>query len=456
MFKAPLKKNLILFLIFVTCSGTETQSVNETSTTSTSSSSTTTTLLKEKLVSSDLEIGDCFEFVDDVEEYLNYDLKIKVLDCNDIHMNEVISVINYVATSETIFNDDQVPNLEIYDACVVSYEKKYNRPLGGTLTYIDWIGESENFETGSEYLCFVSTPNLTKGIDSFFTLNTSYQAYLDNFLETSKEISFGELKEGNCFNSRTPDVDFILNTLVDLRPCSLPHTDEIIAELWIPSEFVDTDEIEFWAFDSCYVLGAYYRSMEFLDEEKFGRFDIVVDYVFDDIKWQLGETSTIKCTVNVYPYQDYSFAWEKDYSMSDLASDLIYDYLAKPEEDEERIVLYCPYEDELLELGSYSEIAIFIQNPNTPLQSLFLTIDDLAGIHEVDLTPGLAANSIDNQQVIGLFYELYYLYFKSFTGFDSVDAIDSGQVVSYINSISAKYIDNTGQEYSDTCFIEES
>jgi len=416
---------------------------------------TTTTSVTEKSLTIDLEIGDCFEFVDNIEEYLNFEQKIKIQDCNEKHINEIITKINYVASPETQFNDDQVPNLEIYDACVESYETKFKRPLAGTLTYIDWIGQSENFETESEYFCFVSIPNLTKDRDSFFTSTTSYQVYLDNFLETSREISFGEIKESNCFNNRTPDVDLILNTLVDLRPCSFPHTDEVISEIEIPSEFVDTEEIDFWAFDTCYVLGTFYRSMEFLDEEKFGRFDIVVDYVFDDIKWQLGETSTIKCIVNVYPYQDYSFAWEIDYSMSDLAYDLIYNYLAEPEEGEERIVLYCPYEDELLELGSYSELAIFIQNPNTPFQSLTLTIDDIAGIHEVDLTPGLATNSIDEEQVIGLFYDMFYLYISSVTGYDSVEAIDSGQVDSYINSISAKFTDSTGQEYSNTCYVEE-
>jgi hypothetical protein len=451
MFKAPLKKNLILFLIFVTCSGTVTESVNEVQTTSTS-----TTQINEKLISQDLEIGDCFEFIDSVDEYLNFDLKINILNCNDNHTNEVITKINYAATSETVFNDDQVPNLEIYDACVESYESKFNRPLAGTLTFIDWIGENDNFESESEYLCFVSIPNLTKGVDYLFTSNTPYQIYLDNFLATSKEMRFDELREGSCFNNRTPNVDLILNTLVDLRPCSYPHTDEVIAELEIPSSFVDADEIDIWALDSCYVLGAFYKTMEFVDdEERFEQFEIYVDYVFDNVKWQLGETSTIKCVVNIYPYQDYSLAWEIDYSVSDLAYNLIYGYSAQPEEGEERIVLYCPDEDELLNLGTYSELFIFIQNPNTPFQSLILTIDDLAGIHEVDLTPGLATNLIDEEQVIGLIYDLYYLYIFSFTGFDSIDTIDSGQVTSFINSISAKFIDSTGQEYKNSCYVEE-
>ena len=42
------------------------------------------------------------------------------------------------------------------------------------------------------------------------------------------------------------------------------------------------------------------------------------------------------------------------------------------------------------------------------------------------------------------------------TGFESIDNIDSGQVDSFIKSISTTFTDSTGVQYSDLCYVEGS
>ena len=39
---------------------------------------------------------------------------------------------------ETSFNDDGIPNLEIYTECEDSYEARFGRNIGGTSTYLSW------------------------------------------------------------------------------------------------------------------------------------------------------------------------------------------------------------------------------------------------------------------------------------------------------------------------------
>lgn len=456
MLKASLKKNLIiLFLLCASCSSlsSDTEIDLSNSSTTTPILTSTTTVLINKAYAGDLEVTDCFEFSNNDLDYFTYEEEILIVDCNELHTNEVITMINFVRNEETVFNDDNVPNNDIYDLCIQSYFDKYNRPLAGTLTYINWIGDTSNFETESKYLCYITVPNLTRGTD-FYKSNISYQAYLEEFTSLSKEITFGELNRGSCFNNRTPDVKFINSSLVDLRPCSFPHNTEIIAELEIPDSFIDSEDIDFWAFDACFALGSFYQGLEFRDEERFNRLEILVDYVFDYIQWQLGETSTIKCFATVYPYQNFNFAWEKDYSIANLADDLLFGYLAEPEEGEDRIFLACPNEEELKERGSYSELFMYYQNPNAPINLLEVTISDKLGDHTVDLTESLESSGIHEEQVVGLFYEIYYLYIMSFTGYGSVDIIDSGEVSSFIKNISTTFRDSEGNEFTNSCFVE--
>ena len=450
-------KNFFYFfaILFIFCS---TNTAEITMDSSSQSTSTTIdipeTILVIKDTAADLEVGDCFEFDNDLLDYFSYEAKIEVKECNELHSYEIITVIDYKSTDETTFNDDQVPNLEIYDLCVDSYYEKYNRPIAGTLTFISWIGDTDNFEIQSDFLCFVTVPNITK--EERYTSNIPYQAYLEQFIDTSREITFAELERGSCFNNRTPDTDLINNSVVDLRPCSFPHNSEIVAVLDIPKDYVDSDDIDFWAFDACYTLDAFYRGLEYLEEERFYETEIYIDYVFDDIKWELGESTTIKCFATIYPYQNYSFTWEIDYSITELADDQLFGYIANPEEGENRIAIGCPSETELSNQGSYSEIFIYFQNPNPPIELLQVTISDILGEHIVDLTPSLRSTKLNNEEIVGLTYNIFYLYFMSNTGFESIDNIDSGQVDSFIKSISTTFTDSTGVQYSDLCYVEGS
>jgi len=456
MLKQAWKNFFYFFAIFFIFCSTNTAEI----TIDSSSQSTSTTIDIPETISvikdtaADLEVGDCFEFDNDLLDYFSYEAKIEVKECTKLHSYEIITVIDYKSTDETIFNDDQVPNIEIYDLCVDSYYEKYNRPIGGTLTFISWIGDTDNFEIQSDFLCFVTVPNLTK--EERYMSNIPYQAYLQQFMDTSREVTFAELERGSCFNNRTPDADLINNSIVDLRPCSFPHSNEIVAVFDIPKDYVDSDDIDFWAFDACYTLDAFYRGLEYLEEERFYETEIYIDYVFDDIKWELGESTTIKCFATIYPYQNYSFTWEIDYSITELADDELFGYLANPEEGENRIAIGCPSETELSNQGSYSEIFIYFQNPNPPIELLEVTISDIAGEHIVDLTPALQSTNLNNEQIVGLTYNIFYLYFMSNTGFESVENIDSGQVDSFIKSISTTFTDSNGLQYSDLCYVEGS
>ena len=442
-------------MFFIFCSTNTTEiTVNSSIQTTSTTSDIPKTIPVLKDTAADLEIGDCFEFDNNLLDYFTYEAKIEAKECTKLHSYEIITVINYKSTDETTFNDDQVPNLEIYDLCVDSYYEKYNRPIAGTLTFISWIGDTDNFEIQSDYLCFVTVPNLTN--EEKYMSNIPYQAYLEQFIQTSREITFGELERGSCFNNRTPDTDLINNSIVDLRPCSFPHSNEIVAVFEIPKDYVDSDDIDFWAFDACYTLDAFYGGLEYLEEERFYETEIYIDYVFDDIKWELGESTTIKCFATVYPYQNYSFAWEFDYSITELADEALFGYVANPEEGENRIAIVCPSEAELLNQGSYSEIFVYFQNPIPPIELLEVTISDIVGEHTVDLTPALQSTNLNNEQVVGLTYNIFYLYFMSITGFESIDIIDSGQVNSFIKSISTTFTDSTGVQYSDLCYVEGS
>lgn len=456
MLKQAWKNFFYFFAIFFIFCSTNTAEI----TIDSSSQSTSTTIDIPETISvikdtaADLEVGDCFEFDNDLLDYFSYEAKIEVKECTKLHSYEIITVIDYKSTDETAFNDDQVPNIEIYDLCVDSYYEKYNRPIAGTLTFISWIGDTDNFEIQSDFLCFVTVPNLTK--EERYMSNIPYQAYLQQFMDTSREVTFAELERGSCFNNRTPDADLINNSIVDLRPCSFPHSNEIVAVFDIPKDYVDSDDIDFWAFDACYTLDAFYRGLEYLEEERFYETEIYIDYVFDDIKWELGESTTIKCVATIYPYQNYSFTWEIDYSITELADDQLFGYLANPEEGENRIAIGCPSETELSNQGSYSEIFIYFQNPNPPIELLQVTISDILGEHIVDLTPSLRSTKLNNEEIVGLTYNIFYLYFMSNTGFESIDNIDSGQVDSFIKSISTTFTDSTGVQYSDLCYVEGS
>ena len=145
-----MKKFLVLILIFSACGGTEVIEEPVTTTiSSTTTTTTTTTTIPEKsefVTGSDLVIGDCFDLLEEGNlYYFSNDQELVKLPCNVEHSFEIITSINYQSTEETEFNNDGIPNLEIYDKCVDSYFDTFGREIGGTSTFISWLGEVSDF-----------------------------------------------------------------------------------------------------------------------------------------------------------------------------------------------------------------------------------------------------------------------------------------------------------------------
>ena len=146
-------------MFLVACNAnTESDIIQTTSTSSTTSSTSTSTVpevISEKLYASDLSVGDCFDYLDGDGYYFLDDYYVTRVPCDTLHSYEIISKINYSSNDDTIFGEDGVPNLEIYTACEKSYSEIFNRDIGGTSTYITWIGDLENFEEDDDYLSLI-------------------------------------------------------------------------------------------------------------------------------------------------------------------------------------------------------------------------------------------------------------------------------------------------------------
>ena len=203
-----MKKLIPLILLLSFCSvdsSTSSENSNSTSTilitSTTTSTSTTTTIFNtsEKVKGSELLVGDCFNNNDADGYYLSEETIIERVPCNTLHQFEVISVINYVSNEDTEFNNEGVPNLEIYNNCENSYTQKYGRDIGGTSTYITWIGNIEDFDTEQSYLCFVAIFDLLDGPQE---IDIAYEKFLyaktKNFV--SKKLS--DVDDGKLFQKK--------------------------------------------------------------------------------------------------------------------------------------------------------------------------------------------------------------------------------------------------------------
>ena len=110
------KKVIVFALLLAFCGGevqvTEEPEIKETTTTSTTTTSTTTTTtipLVQKIYASELQVGDCFNNNGDSGYYLESNALIELVPCDTSHQFEVVSFIKYVASEETSFNDDGIP-----------------------------------------------------------------------------------------------------------------------------------------------------------------------------------------------------------------------------------------------------------------------------------------------------------------------------------------------------------
>ena len=108
----------------------------------TTATSTTTTVFKvsEKVKGSELAVGDCFNNNSSDGYYLSEDTIIERVPCDNLHQFEVITTVNYVSNEETEFNNEGVPNLELYDTCEKSYLEKFNLTLNDVIS----VGDGAN------------------------------------------------------------------------------------------------------------------------------------------------------------------------------------------------------------------------------------------------------------------------------------------------------------------------
>ena len=117
---------MILLLLVSFCGGNaETTPAIEPSTTSTGVTSTKhlqRLLLQllfsgEEILASELKIGDCFNGNGAGGYYLDSAETFEKVPCDYPHEFEIVTSINYLSNTETDFNEEGVPNLEIYTQC---------------------------------------------------------------------------------------------------------------------------------------------------------------------------------------------------------------------------------------------------------------------------------------------------------------------------------------------------
>ncbi len=450
-----MKKFILLILLISFCSTDSSQVVDnsiQTSTTlSTSSTSTTTNvtsttlpeILSEKLYASDLTIGDCFDYLDGEGYYFAADYYVTRVPCDTLHSYEIISIINYSSNDDTIFGEDGVPNLEIYTACEKSYSEIFNRDIGGTSTYITWIGDLENFEEDDDYLCLVAVFDTLNGPQP---LSTNYQTYFNDKTQNFVSVDVNELVEGDCFWQRRPDVDLYFYTEVDKVPCNEVHSHEVVKIYELPYEIVDEDEMYYWTFKTCYEYGTLiYPLFYFEDLENDG---IRTFALFDEVAFTTGDQTTVSCISYAYDSQDRSRAEHKNISFADLFSSLYLepDGLSVPESG---ISLSCPYDYELEDDAYMSQYIITLKSLDIPVKKIEIKYVDNDKEFIVDLTDIYAFHGFDKFNTSVAIYESWYFYFLSNRDLEAINNLSDG--TDYLESVDLVVTDNEDNIYESSC-----
>ena len=439
-----------IFLIFIVACTNDVESQIEitttTSSTSTTVSVTSTTLseiLSEKLYASDLTIGDCFDYLDGEGYYFLADYYVTRVSCDTPHTYEIISEINYSSNEETIFGEDGVPNLEIYTACEKSYSEIFERDIGGTSTYITWIGDIKNFEEDDDYLCLVAVFDTLNGPQS---LSTNYQTYFNDKTQNFVSVDVNELVEGDCFWQRRPDVDLYFYTEVDKVPCNEVHSHEVIKIYELPNEIVDEDEMYYWAFKTCYEYGTLiYPLIYFEDLENDG---IRTFALFDEVAFATGDQTTVSCISYTYDSQDRSRAEHKNISFADSFSSLYLepDGLSVPESG---ISLSCPYDYEIEDDAYMSQYIITLKSLGIPVKKIEIKYVDNEEKFIVDLTNIYAFHGFDKFNTSVAIYESWYFYFLSNRDLEAINKLSDG--TDYLESVDLVVTDNEDNIYESSC-----
>jgi len=429
-------------LILSACSGSEIAEEPVTTTASTTTTTTTTIPEESEFVSgSDLVIGDCFDLLE--EGYLYYfsnDQEFVRLPCNKEHSFEIIMSINYQSTEETEFNGDGHPNLEIYDKCVESYFDNYGREIGGTSTYISWLGDISDFTIEKEYKCIVGVFDYVNG-PTYLTI--TYKNYLKEHQSTLLQKNLYSLSEGDCFWNRSYDVDFTYYQIVDVTSCSDVHSHEIIKIHKYPENLTEESEILLWSFEVCESLEATYKVLTYLIDE-YEDFDLHIDYVSDDIAFKLGDQNEVYCIAQL---KNGETMWHKDNWFVSQFKTWIVDF-ENPFEEGSAVGLTCPSEEEFLSDGATNSHLTFLEIENRPIQSVELIYTENEVEYTADLTSGYQINDFLNLSYFASIYDSSFIFILSDRNIEDLKSFYEGK---YINNLKLKVVDNLGEIYETGC-----
>ena len=440
-----MKKLLVAVLIVCSCGGSQVaeEAVPTTLSTTTTSSTTTTTTPEEPefITGSDLIIGDCFDLLEEGNLYyfLN-DQEFVKLPCNVEHSFEIITSINYQSTDETEFNNDGIPNLEIYDKCVDSYFDTYGREIGGTSTFISWLGEVSDFTVDKEYKCLVGVFDYVNG-PTYLTI--TYENYLYQKKSTLIQKNLYSLGEGDCFWNRSYDVEFTYYQTVDVTSCSDVHSQEVIKIHKYPEDLTAKDEIEIWSFKVCESLEANYKVLTYLLDE-YEDLDLHIDYVFDDIAFELGDQNEVYCVAQL-KYGETM--WHKNDSLVSNFKTSIKDF-ENPFEDGSTVRLSCPTEEEFLGKETTSSHIISLEIENRPIQSIELIYNENEVQYTADLTSGHQINDFLNLSYSVSLYDSLFIFILSNRNIENLESFFEG---TFIKTLKLKVIDNLGEIYENNC-----
>ena len=442
-------KKIILLIFIVACTNnveSQEEPTTTTSSTSTTTSVTSTTLpeiLSEKIYASELKIGDCFDYLADEGYYFSADYYVTRVPCDVLHSYEILSTINYSSNEDTIFGEDGVPNLEIYTACENSYSEIFERDIGGTSTYITWIGDLENFEEDDDYLCLVAVFDTLNGPQY---LSTNYQTYFTDKTQNFVSVDVNELVEGDCFWKRRPDVDLYFYTEVDKVPCNEVHSHEVVKIYELPNEIIDEDEIDIWTFKTCYEYGTLiYPLIYFEDLENDG---IRTFALFDEVAFATGDQTTVSCISYAYGSQDRSTAEHKNISFVDSFSSLYLepDGMSVPESG---ISLSCPYDYEIEDDAYMSPYIITLKALDIPIKKIEITYVDNDEEFIADLTDIYTFHGFDEFNTSVAIYESWYFFLLSNRDLEAIANLSDG--TDYLETINLVVVDNLDNVYESSC-----
>ena len=248
------------------------------------------------------------------------------------------------------------------------------------------------------------------------------------------------------FWKRRPDVDLYFYTEVDQVPCNEVHSHEVVKIYELPNEIVDEDEIDYWAFKTCYEYGTLvYPLIYFDDLENDG---IRTFALFDEVAFATGDQTTVSCISYAYGSQDRSAAEHKNISFVDSFSSLYLelDGLSVPESG---ISLSCPYDYEIEDDAYMSPYIITLKSLDTPIKRIEITYVDNDEEFIADLTDIYAFHGFDEFNTSVAIYESWYFYLLSNRDVEAIGNLSDG--TDYLETIDLVVVDNLDNVYESSC-----